>query len=228
MTIRCIAFDLDDTLWDCHAVIQQAEQTMFAWLQQYYPVIVARYPNVESLVANRIAYVEQYPELQHDLTTLRTHWLQQLMLEAGYEREIADQAFQVFWQARNQVEFFPDVLSTLERLAQNYSLGVISNGNADVHHIGIGHLFKFALSSAEVGVAKPHPAIFQQALSQAQIHADEMVYVGDDPEKDVIGAQQVGLRTIWFNPQQRKPPLGLKPDAIMTNFAEIEALVKLL
>ncbi|HPY40145.1 MAG TPA: HAD family hydrolase [Thiolinea sp.] len=228
MTIRCIAFDLDDTLWDCHAVIHQAEQTMFAWFQQYYPAIVAGYPSLESLVAHRIAYVDQYPELQHDLTTLRTHWLQQLALEVGYDPAIAEEAFQVFWKARNQVEFFPEVLPNLAALAQTYPLGVITNGNADVQQIGIGHLFRFALTSAAAGVAKPHPAIFQQALQLAQVAAHEMVYVGDDPEKDVIGAQQVGLRTIWFNPQQHAQPIGLKPDAIMTNFAEIEALVKLL
>ena len=228
MTIRCIAFDLDDTLWDCHAVIRHAEQTMFAWFQQNHPTVVALYPDLNSLVASRIAYVQQYPHLQHDLTTLRTNWLQQLALESGHDPLLAKDAFQVFWRARNQVKFFPEVLVNLERLKQEYSLGVVTNGNADVQHIGIGHFFKFALNSAEAGVAKPHPAIFQQALQQAQVDAHEMVYVGDDPEKDVIGAQQVGLRTIWFNPQQRELPLGLKPDAIMTNFAEIEVLVKLL
>ncbi|WP_298609880.1 HAD family hydrolase [uncultured Thiothrix sp.] len=228
MTIRCIAFDLDDTLWDCQSVIEHAEQTMYRWLQAYYPVISQRYPSLDSLVASRIAYVGQYPELHHDLTTLRTGWLQQLLVESAYDPAYAEQAFQVFWQARNQVTFFPEVLPSLERLAQSYSLGVITNGNADVHHIGIGHLFEFALNSAEAGVAKPHPAIFQQALNKLQLEPHQMVYVGDDPEKDVIGAQQVGLRTIWFNAQQRERPLGLKPDAIMTNFAEIEALLKLL
>lgn len=228
MTIRCIAFDLDDTLWDCHSVIHHAEQTLFRYLQQYYPSLVESYPSLERLIASRIAYLEQYPELQHDLTTLRIHWLQQLAFETQLDPSMAEQAFQVFWQARNQVKFFPAVLSSLEDLATAYSLGVITNGNASVHQIGIDHLFSFTLSSAEAGVAKPHPAIFQQALMKAQVKAHEMVYIGDDPEKDVIGAQQVGLRTIWFNPQRREQPLGLRPDAIMTNFAEIKALIKLL
>lgn len=228
MTIHCIAFDLDDTLWDCQSVIEYAEQVMYRWLQAYYPSISQHYPCLDSLVASRIAYVSQHPELQHDLTALRTDWLQQLLTESAYDPAHAEQIFQIFWQARNQVKFFPEVLPSLERLAQNYALGVITNGNADVHHIGIGHLFEFTLNSAKAGVAKPHPSIFQQALNKLQLEPHQMVYVGDDPEKDVIGAQQVGLRTIWFNPQQRVPPLGLKPDAIMTNFAEIEALLKLL
>jgi putative hydrolase of the HAD superfamily len=228
MAIRCIAFDLDDTLWDCDSVIHHAEQTMFAWLQAYYPAITQRYSTLESLVASRVDYVQQHPNLHHDLTTLRTHWLQALAIESAYEPAMADAAFRVFWQARNQVQFFPKVLDSLEQLASTYALGVISNGNADVHHIGIGHLFSFTLNSAEAGVSKPHPAIFEQALAKAQLAAHEMVYVGDDPEKDVIGAQQAGLRTIWFNPQQHELPLGLKPDAIMTNFAEIQTLIKLL
>ncbi|TXH68939.1 MAG: HAD family hydrolase [Thiothrix sp.] len=228
MTIRCIAFDLDDTLWDCQSVIEHAEQTLYGYLQAYYPRIREHYPSLDSLVSSRLAYAAQHPDLQHDLSSLRTRWLQQVFTETAYDPANAEQAFQVFWQARNQVQFFPEVLPSLERLAQTYSLGVITNGNADVHHIGIGHLFEFALSSAAAGVAKPHPAIFQQALAKVKIQAHQMVYVGDDPEKDVIGAQQAGLRTIWFNAQQRDLPLGLKPDAIMTNFAEIEALLKLL
>lgn len=228
MTIRCIAFDLDDTLWDCHAVIHHAEQTMFSWLQEYYPKLIECYPSLESLVTSRIAYMAQHPQLQHDLTQLRTQWLKQLANENACDPSMAAKAFQVFWQARNQVQFFPEVLSSLKSLSQYYNLGVITNGNADVHYIGIGQWFSFTLNSAEAGVAKPHPAIFQQALAKAQVSAHEMVYVGDDPEKDVIGAQQVGLRTIWFNPQQHDLPLGLKPDAIMTNFAEIQTLINLL
>ena len=228
MTIRCIAFDLDDTLWDCHSVLHHAEQAQFHYLEQHYPAVVARYPSLEQLITSRLTYLEQYPELQHDLTRLRLRWLQQLALETELAPSMAEQVFQVFWQARNQVKLFPAVLAKLEGLSQTYPLGVITNGNANVHQIGIGHLFCFTLSSAEAGVAKPHPAIFQQALMKAQVAAHEMVYVGDDPEKDVIGAQQAGLRTIWFNPHQREQPIELKPDAIMTNFAEIEALVKLL
>ena len=60
----------------------------------------------------------------------------------------------------------------------------------------------------------------------AGIEAEEMVYVGDDPEKDIIGANHVGLRTIWFNPAHREWSAAVKPDAIMTNFHEIVTIVQ--
>ena len=60
----------------------------------------------------------------------------------------------------------------------------------------------------------------------AGLEPHEIVYVGDDPEKDIIGADRVGLRTIWFNPSQREREEGVNPDAIMTNFDEIVRLVQ--
>ncbi|MEZ5449228.1 MAG: HAD family hydrolase [Thiolinea sp.] len=225
MTIRCVAFDLDDTLWDCKTVIDHAEHQLYQWLQTHQPRI-ADHHSLTTLIGSRVEHVSRYPELHHDLGALRKQWLASLADEFGLERDWVEPAFAHFLEARNQVELFPGVLEALQELKQVFSLGVITNGNADVERIGLGHLFDFAHSSAAAGAAKPDPLIFAQAVAMAGVAAHEMVYVGDDPEKDIIGAQQAGLRTIWYNPLRRELSNGVNPDAIMTNFNEIARLVQ--
>lgn len=228
MAIRCIAFDLDDTLWECHSVIARAEQWLYNALHNHCPAITQQY-SYEALVADRSRFTQAHPELQYDLSTLRLNWLQQLLQTYNCNQDgLADTLFHGFWLERNKVTLFPHVLTSLEALRPHYQLGVITNGNADVQHIGIGYLFNFTLSSAQAGAAKPDASIFRQALALADVAADEMVYVGDDPEKDIIGANQAGLRSIWFNPQQVSADSGVNPDAVLTNFAELERLIQLL
>lgn len=225
-SIRCVAFDLDDTFWDCKTVIDHAELQLYQWLEQHHPVITDKY-SLKELVSARGQFMRKHPELHHDLGKLRKLWLESVAAEFKLDTDWIDTAFECFLTARNQVELFPGVTSALQALNTQYQLGVITNGNAEIHRVKeIGHFFAFAHSSAAAGVAKPNPLIFQQALSMADVSAEEMVYVGDDPEKDIIGANHVGLRTIWFNPAHREWSAAVKPDAVMTNFREIVTLVQ--
>jgi hypothetical protein len=61
---------------------------------------------------------------------------------AGDVNTIVKKAYEVFQRERNIVQYFPYVLETLEELAEQFPLIALSNGNADVHKVGIGHLFK--------------------------------------------------------------------------------------
>lgn len=224
MSIRCIAFDLDDTLWECKPVIERAEQVFYTWLQAHYPRIPAAYTPKE-LIQNRQAYMQNYPDLQYNLTLLRKNWIASLADSHAYDHAIVEAGFEVFWRARNAVTLFDGTLDTLNRLAEKFVLGVISNGNASVDYIGIGHLFRFVHSAAEAGVAKPHPAIFEQALASVFLTPDQAVYVGDDPIRDIQGAAAAGWKTVWFNPQ-RKPWSGdTKPDAIVADLRELETIL---
>ena len=222
MSIRCVAFDLDDTLWDCRPVIEQAEREFYIWLKQNYPRIPDTY-TAKELVEKRVSYMQNYPELHYNLTRLRKNWLAALASEHGYNDDMVEPGFDVFWQARNAVTFFEGTLEILQTLSNKFIMGVISNGNASVDHIGVGHLFQFVHSAAEAGVAKPHPAIFQQALAKVGIDPSEAVYVGDDPVRDVQGAAKAGWRTVWFNPRGLAWPRGLPPDAVVTHLNELEA-----
>jgi FMN phosphatase YigB (HAD superfamily) len=97
----------------------------------------------------------------------------------------------------------------------------LSNGNADVQKIGIGHLFSHHLSAAGVGFAKPHPAMFQQALEKANVAPHQAVHIGDHPVQDIQAARDVGMKTIWVNWLNQPWPLDMQPDAVVTNFEDL-------
>ena len=225
MNIRCVTFDLDDTLWDVAPVIARAEHMFYDWVGEYCPRIAWRYTRAD-LTAHRSEFMASRPDMRHDLTALRRLWLAQLIEEFGYRSELAEPGFQVFWRARNEVEVFVDAMAVLERIGATYRIGAITNGNADVDHIGIGHLFDFVVTAARAGAPKPHPDIFRAALQAAGVPPHAAVHVGDDPQRDVAGASEVGMRTVWVN-ATGEPWAGVHvPDAIIPRVAELEPVLE--
>ena len=194
--VLCITFDLDDTLWECAPVIHRAEEQFYRWLESHYPHITQRF-SYAKLLENRMTYMRAHSNELHNLTRLRKNWLRQLAQLCGHDEALVELGFNIFWQARNQVELFDDVETTLERLGADYIIGAITNGNADVSKIGINHLFDFVVTSEEVDVSKPDSKIFAAAASKAGVKIESILHVGDDPFKDVMGAMNAGAMAAW-------------------------------
>lgn len=230
MSIQLVTFDLDDTFWHAAPAIDRAENQLRAWLSQ-------NAPQVGLFTLERLASVRQQvlagdPELRHRVSTLRRQVLLLTLEEAGYPRpealELAEQGFQVFLEARHSVEIFPEVRPLLEQLQGHFVLGVLTNGNADIHRLGLGSYFQFALSAEALGVGKPDPLPFSQALAQAGVTPEQAVHIGDHPVDDIGGAHQSGIRPIWFNPQGKtwQAEHGQAPETEVRTLAEITELLK--
>lgn len=114
---------------------------------------------------------------------------------------------------------------TLEHLANHYMLGVLTNGNADVRRLGLADYFQFTLCAEELGVGKPDPRPFQEALMRADVAAEHAVHIGDHPDDDIGGAQRAGVRAIWFNPAGKPWEQDVRPDAEVRSLAELPALL---
>jgi putative hydrolase of the HAD superfamily len=73
-----------------------------------------------------------------------------------------------------------------------------------------------------VGYLKPHPLIFQTALRCVGTQPDETVFVGDDPEADIVGAHKAGLRAVLRRQTRRKVSLdSITPDAEINGLDEL-------
>jgi putative hydrolase of the HAD superfamily len=200
--IKLLTFDLDDTLWPCRPVIMAAEQELYAWMQQRVPEITQRHDS-KALFHKRRDFMQQRPDLLHDMSRLRIESLKALCDEIGIGDEWVDEAFEVFFRARQRVELYPDVAPVLDNLSAEYTLVAVTNGNADIDMIGIGHWFEFSLSAAEVGQQKPHPLVFETAMARAGAAAEETVHIGDDEHRDIFGAREAGIHTVWLNRSDR-------------------------
>ena len=95
-------------------------------------------------------------------------------------------------------ELYPEVPEVLEQLRTRFQFAVISNFDGRLRfilqHLGISKYFAHVFISSELGADKPDPEIFRRALATLHLKADEVLHVGDDPERDWKAAVAAGLK----------------------------------
>ncbi|MFT5224611.1 MAG: HAD superfamily hydrolase (TIGR01549 family) [Polaribacter sp.] len=224
--VTILAFDLDDTLWPCMPVIQHAEDTLYAWLDQHYPRITDHH-NPQQMIDLRKQFTATDKKYSVDLSMMRHEFLKKLATDNQYDvKEVADQGFDVFYNARQEVTFYDDVFPALERLSTKYRLGAITNGNANVEKVGLGHLIEHTVSAIDLQIAKPDKRIYHALADCFDVPTEQILYIGDHPEYDVIGPQVAGLRAAWINREEHQWPPSLPlPKYQITNLYELEALL---
>jgi HAD superfamily hydrolase (TIGR01509 family) len=147
------------------------------------------------------------------MTFLRHRALAEMFTQAGHDANLADEAFEVFFAARNRVTLYDEVETSLERLSARHRLFALSNGNADLQRCGIARWFEGHITAISAGAAKPDARIFQRLLEEAGVAAEQVLHIGDDPQLDVMGARQAGLQAAWLNRNGKPWPKHLPPPA---------------
>ena len=109
-SIRCVVFDLDDTLWPCEPTISNAEQALYDWFKDNYPRISDQF-SFEDLRQQRANFSLQYPHISHDVTALRLHSMTELAKKFDYPVRLAKDGLAHFRQHRNQVNLFDDAFA---------------------------------------------------------------------------------------------------------------------
>ncbi len=138
----------------------------------------------------------------------------------------ATEAFMKPWiQARVMDGAVPSVLS---RLKKTYKLGIVSNCSwspalrKTLERFKISHYFDGIVVSVDVGWRKPSPKIFRKALQTFGVAASETVFIGDELDDDVEGAQRVGMHTVWLrNPCSKEFGGRIKPDYTISQMREL-------
>lgn len=162
-------------------------------------------------VANTIRARTQddWMALRHECAGVLTESL----CQQGYPLDLAaDRVYEVMSDAL-VFRVFPEVRGVLEELRQRgLAMAVLSNWDIflpDVlESLGLRCFFEFVLTSAEVGVQKPAPQVFECALQRAGVlhpglTASECYYIGDHYEGDVVGARAAGMRPLWLVRDER-------------------------
>ena len=223
--VRAVCFDLDNTLWHVEPVLERAELILADWMRTRYPRIPEHF-SVADIRKARAALMLELPHRAHDLKFLRLENLARLAESVGYEREIAHEAFAVWHAARNQCAPFDDVIPSLEKLKPRFRLATLSNGNADLTAIGIAHYFEARLHAADLGRAKPDVRVYRALADTLTLDPAEILFVGDDPQADVAGPRNAGMKTVWVNRGGHEWPAELLPaDHVIADFHELVTLL---
>ena len=202
--IKAITFDLDDTFWDVKPVLINAEMKTRKFIEDSIgPLEWGSWEDFklirEKLIVEDASYEFDVGKLRKKLLLMK---IQEQISDLETANELSEKAFQLFFKERNKVEFFPNVLDEIEKLAQIYELGCLTNGNADIEMIGIGKFFKFNISSKDVNANKPNKNHFQKAVELLGVSKEEILHIGDHKINDMLGAISYGVKALWFNPDK--------------------------
>jgi FMN hydrolase / 5-amino-6-(5-phospho-D-ribitylamino)uracil phosphatase len=224
MRILAITIDLDDTLWPVMPALERADRDLDNYLRQHYPQVARTWP-IPAMRQLRARVAAERLDLAHDFTAQRYLTLQMAFDACGIAEAPLDALWEIYATARNSVELYPDALPALESLRALWPVASLTNGNADLERIGLHLHFAHHIAARDIGSAKPEAKIFLAAAERLGIAPENILHVGDDPELDVVGAREAGLRTAWINRARHPWPgtLGVAPDL---DLPDLTALVE--
>jgi len=203
--------------------IHRAEQVLYGWLQAHKPKITARY-DTHQLRVKRKQLLQSQPELISDLSAARRVHLKQLADETGDNHKWVDTAFEVFYEARQKVTLYDDVIPVLSALKKDYKLVALTNGNAHISKTGLSEYFDFQVSAADVQAAKPDPLMFLQAMQKAGVSHSQTLHVGDHPVHDIKGARNAGIEAVWLRRfEQVWDQDEVEPELQFTNLQQFQS-----
>ena len=159
-----------------------------------------------TLVDERLAYAHRIRDMIAGSEVTYTQFYKK-MIDCCCENQVGDAAAAACFGLRrtpwhSEDEFLYDnAVPTLSKLSGPYHIGILANQAPGVserlREWGILNFFDVVLSSAEEGIAKPDPEIFERALQRAGCSAEQVVMVGDRLDNDIAPAKALGMKTIW-------------------------------
>jgi HAD superfamily hydrolase (TIGR01549 family) len=217
-----VLFDLDDTLCDYAGARAGRLRTAFGIALTH--AVGGADVDLDQLIAESVAI---HPHASDHFGPLLARY--------GVEDEAPIRAARAWYHANRfrGLALFADaaeILRSIRAALPGRRIGLITNGPADVQRdkialLGLERHLDFALISGELGVAKPDPAIFREALRRGDAMVEETVFIGDSPEYDVASARAAGIRAIWMNRCGLPWPAATSPPAEARSLAEIRALL---
>jgi 2-haloacid dehalogenase len=214
-----LVFDAYGTLFDVHSVIAlcdelwpqrgaqlstlwRAKQLEYTWLRS----LMGRYEDFAGVTEASLRHACRVLGLPYD-----------------------DQKLARLMDAYLHLETFPEVRESLAQL-RNIKLAILSNGApvmlaAVVANNGLGALISDVLSVDPLQIYKPSPKVYQLAVDELEIGADQIGFVSSNCW-DALGAKSFGFRTFWVNRAGMPVDgLGFMPDHEIRSLAELPGLV---
>jgi FMN phosphatase YigB (HAD superfamily) len=148
---------------------------------------------------------------------------------------LAEQLVRTHMGAVRDVTWAPvERVEAVRRIAPHYRLGLLSNfddaqcGREVLADTGVADLFEAVIISAEVRLRKPDRRIFDQMRAMLRLEPAEILFVGDTPRDDILGASEAGMRTAWISKGASSIPEGIPdPDFIVPDLSELPRILEI-
>ncbi len=156
--------------------------------------------------------------------TLRTMGIEQI--------EDSDELAQTFAAQRRRLQrLMPDAREVLTRLGARYTLGLLTNGAPDLQRekilaSGLEPFFSAIAISGEHDIGKPKPEIFHRLLEELSVDAASAVMVGNSLERDILGARNAGIRSVWIRVPGSEEHADVHPDHTISALLELPAVLE--
>lgn len=193
--VEAVLFDIDDTL--CRYRRSGAELLSLAF----------DHVGVDPLFGVE-DYHERYPEFvarTDDVDSLRTACFAALASERGRDPDLGRRVAAAFAAERDHrdVRPLPGALEAVERLDEDYRLGVVTNGAPSMQRhkldgLGLADAFEVVVFAGYDTAPKPEPEPFRRALRALSTRPERAVHVGNSTVSDVAGARAAGVRAAWL------------------------------
>ena len=218
-----ISFDGDDTLWDFHSVMCHSLQYTLYELYQAVPGTKTSGLTVDKMIELRDEVSNEHKAKGLTLEDIRYRSFVRIVNYVGIDDiELARHLNRIYLKHRYEdIQLYSDVIPTLDALSSNCILGLLSNGNTYPERIGLKDRFSYVIFAQDVGFEKPDPRIFKKALDKVDCAPHELLHVGDSLDSDVIGANNVGVISVWLNRDKRPNETGIVPDFEISTLATI-------
>ncbi len=238
--LKAVLFDLDDTLIDWsgfHGDWARMERQHLHNVVDYIRVNVHPLNDLDAYATEfRMRTMDAWTAAR---TSLRAPNLGTVLVETAValgvpsEKLDARRLLEVYaWNAVPGTRMFPDVPGALMQLHRRHiKVGIITNAYQPMwirevemaSHGILQHFPECRISAADIGYLKPHPTIFQAALNCLDVKPNETVFVGDDPDADISGAEAAGLYAVLrYSPgQESEIEPSIAQDARITSLVQL-------
>ncbi len=203
--MKILCFDLDDTLCDLHTgeliARLKLRQELAHSSDMPEDMIGRAYDILGAQVKQH--YMEMVSDGLGEMEIRAIHL--GLVLDEIWGEDEADRLARLHWDTvLENFEIYPDSAKVIGELCKKYRLTMITNGPADLQWAKINLLpfkevFEEIIVSADLGHHKPSKEIFNEMTRRTGVTPEEIVYIGNNYQKDIVGAHGAGWRTVWVN-----------------------------
>ncbi|HET9393893.1 MAG TPA: HAD family hydrolase [Candidatus Rubrimentiphilum sp.] len=236
--LRAVLFDLDDTLHDDTLAFTSAADEVAHEIAAEHGVDALALKDAYIAEAEgfwkKLTAEQVHELLVSKLSSLRSRLWGSALRSVGLDDPVLAERSATNYNRYRAKYFalFPGALDLLKQLrAAGIKLGLVTNGVSETHRekialLEVSDYFDAIFLADEVGMVKPDPRLFAHACEKLGVEPAAAAMVGDRYERDIAGAIEAGLYTVWMNLRGEPVPEGASPpDAMVGTIGEVGAVL---